>query len=94
MNTRITRNSMNVRRYVTAGVVAAALALASLGATAVSANPVADDAAGSIYPPNGGYVTVTPQLPLPAPYVTSNPVNVLPAPFIGGLQTDTNADRN
>lgn len=89
MNTTMT---MKARRYVAAGVVAAALALASLGATAVSANQVADDAAGSMYPPSAIYVALP--APVAAPYATSNVVDVAPAPFVGGLQTDTNADRN
>jgi len=89
MNTTIT---MKARRYVAASVVAATLALASLGTSAVSANQSADDASGSLYPANSIYIAT--QLPASTPYIASDPATVAPVPFVGGLQTDNNADRD
>jgi len=85
-------NTMKARRYVAAGVVAAALALASLGTSAVSANQSADDAAGSIYPATSIYTA--PLLPASTPYIANDPANVAPVPLVGGLQTDSSTDRN
>lgn len=89
-------NTRKARRMVTAGIMAAALALASLGSVGVSANEEQRDASGSFNAPQQAVVSpFTSAYTVNAvPFVTPGyTVNNVPFVTVSAGQVDNSLDR-
>ncbi len=91
-------NSSKARRMVAAGIMAAALAVASLGSAGVSASAEHDDDLGSYrtVPQQVATVPFTPAYTVNAvPFVSpSYAVNAVPFVTVGAGQVDNSVNRN